>query len=93
MSTLFKIEFQYVPHRGAGRQPDAEVPDAEWRTACRETSDPWSQYHELRRMAREGDRGIRNVQLFQMVSQPQWKEIPPEPEHMDRPADVERFKP
>lgn len=57
--------------------PNSQIPDEHWHPVSRETSDPWSQYDQLRKWA-EADTGfVRKVILEQAASAPTWVRVEP----------------
>lgn len=85
MNKIYKLEFESVsvftligsPYY-RGEEPcvkASEVPDKDWVRSSRETDSPWQQYNQLKQWVKDGTQLIRNVKLYEMISEPQWKLI------------------
>ena len=58
--------------------PNSQIPDEHWHPVSRETSDPWSQYHQLKAWADADKEFVRNVVLEKQDSEPSWtRPLPP----------------
>lgn len=55
--------------------PNSEIPDEDWQTVSKETSDPWDQFHQLKEWANNDEQFIRNVKLEKMATAPEWVDI------------------
>lgn len=58
--------------------PNSQIPDEHWQPVSRETSDPWQQYHALKKHE-ETDLGfVRNVRLERQASRRAWEPFDPD---------------
>jgi hypothetical protein len=55
--------------------PNSEIPDEDWYSISKETSNPWSQANKLKEWSDSDKQFIRNVKLEKMVTQPVWEEV------------------
>ncbi len=84
MNKIYKLEFEIVSPIGKGmifysyKQPNtkpSDVPDEYWLKSSRQTDDPFDQYNTLKKWVKEGFHLVRNVKLYEQISQSQWIEL------------------
>jgi len=82
MTTMYKLEFEVVTPIGKGFQfyynehpncKPSEVPDEFWHKVVVENSNPHDQYNTLCKWVKEGVQLVRNVKLFELTGNPEWK--------------------
>lgn len=79
----YKITWEMVsPFKGVqfyiNDEPNAkleQVPEEFWHSVERESDDPWDQYETLKLWENEGVEYVRNVKLYELVSDPKWQEV------------------
>lgn len=86
MSKSYKLEFEVVISNGngsrfyTGEKPNckpSQVPDEFWSKVEKQDSDPFAQYHTLKKWAETGEELIRNVKLSEAINSSVWKEVNP----------------